>query len=134
MSAFSAVAAAPSAPLSDECPPDVEALGRSTWTFLHTFTANYPVRADPAMQLKTTSFLNLFSELYPCWVCAEDFKSWMNTEENKPKVTGRDEFGQWMCRAHNAVNVKLGKKEFDCDAWEGRWRTGVGKGAGKDCV
>lgn len=41
---------------------------------------------------------------------------------NQPKLGGRDEFGDWMCRAHNAVNRKLGKKEFDCRFWEERWR------------
>ena len=40
------------------------------------------------------------------------------------KVSNREEFGRWMCEAHNAVNVKLGKEEFDCNRWEQRWRTG----------
>lgn len=48
----------------------------------------------------------------------------MSTSGNEPKVSNREEFGQWMCEAHNAVNVKLGKKEFDCRFWEERWRTG----------
>ena len=28
-------------------------------------------------------------------------------------ATGRD-FSQWLCGAHNRVNRKLGKEEFDC--------------------
>lgn len=43
---------------------------------------------------------------------------------NKVRVESRDEFGNWMCEAHNEVNRKLGKKEFDCTKWEERWRTG----------
>ena len=43
---------------------------------------------------------------------------------NKPRLSGRSEFGNWMCEAHNVVNKKLGKKEFDCSKWEERWRTG----------
>lgn len=39
-------------------------------------------------------------------------------------LKSQEEFGQWMCRAHNAVNVKLGKKEFDCNLWKQRWRDG----------
>lgn len=42
----------------------------------------------------------------------------------KPQVNSRDEFSQWLCRAHNDVNRKLGKPEFDCSKWDERWRTG----------
>ncbi|WEW59911.1 Flavin-linked sulfhydryl oxidase of the mitochondrial IMS [Emydomyces testavorans] len=109
-----------------DCPADVETLGRSTWTLLHTMAATYPTTATPQQQDDMRSFLSLFSKLYPCWVCAEDFRTWMNdsTGRNKPRVKGRAEFGNWMCEAHNEVNRKLGKKEFDCSRWEERWRTG----------
>lgn len=66
--------------------------------------------------------MRLFSKLYPCWVCAEDFQSYMKKEQ--VRVDGRSEFGNWLCEAHNEVNRKLGKKEFDCSKWEERWRTG----------
>jgi FAD-linked sulfhydryl oxidase len=55
-------------------------------------------------------------------VCAEDFQKWM--QKNTPRVSSRNEFGEWMCEAHNAVNEKLGKEQFDCKRWEERWRTG----------
>jgi mitochondrial FAD-linked sulfhydryl oxidase len=107
----------------DDCPPDVDRLGSHTWTFLHTLTANYPTNPSPAQQSDTKSFISLFSKMYPCWVCADDFRTWMK-EGNEPRVSNREEFGRWMCEAHNAVNVKLGKEEFDCGKWEERWRTG----------
>lgn len=112
--------------LPDDCPPDVEALGRSTWTFLHSLTAAYPTTATPEQQAEMRSFLTLFSRLYPCWVCADDFRAWMSEDggRNQPRLATRAEFGHWMCEAHNAVNRKLGKKEFDCRFWEERWRTG----------
>ncbi|KAL4921810.1 ERV/ALR sulfhydryl oxidase domain-containing protein, partial [Aspergillus aurantiobrunneus] len=109
-----------------ECPPDVEALGRSTWTLLHSLTATYPEKATAGEQSEMRSFLTFFSKLYPCWVCADDFRAWMAepSGKNQPKLGGRSEFGNWMCEAHNEVNRKLGKKEFDCRFWEERWRTG----------
>jgi FAD-linked sulfhydryl oxidase len=109
--------------LPSDCPPDVEQLGRSTWTLLHTMTAAYPERPSLTQQSETKQFIGLFGKMYPCWSCADDFRSWMK-DGNEPKVSNRDEFGKWMCEAHNAVNVKLGKKSFDCDKWEERWRTG----------
>ena len=113
-------------PTTTECPPDVETLGRSTWTLLHSLTAVYPTRADQQQQNEMRTFLGLFSRLYPCWVCATDFRNWMDepTGRNQPRLATRQDFGTWMCEAHNEVNRKLGKKEFDCRFWEERWRTG----------
>ncbi|KAH0609267.1 uncharacterized protein H6S33_012753 [Morchella sextelata] len=120
--------------LPSDCPPDVETLGRSTWTLLHTIAATYPSSATPTQQTEMKKFITLFSRVYPCWVCAEDFQEYLKEPENKLKVmeeekgrghlSGRSEFGLWMCKAHNNVNVKLGKSEFDCSKWEERWRTG----------
>ncbi|CEL07410.1 hypothetical protein ASPCAL10567 [Aspergillus calidoustus] len=109
-----------------ECPPDVEELGRSTWTLLHSMSATYPEKANTEQQSEMRGFLKLLSKLYPCWVCADDFRTWMAepSGKNEPKLGGRKEFGNWMCEAHNEVNRKLGKKEFDCRLWEERWRTG----------
>ncbi|EPS26789.1 hypothetical protein PDE_01728 [Penicillium oxalicum 114-2] len=109
-----------------DCPPDVEQLGRSTWTLLHTMAATYPEKASAEHQEDMQGFLKFFSKLYPCWVCADDFRAWMAhpSGRNQPKLSGRKEFGWWMCEAHNEVNRKLGKKEFDCRLWEERWRTG----------
>ncbi|KAF3492181.1 FAD-linked sulfhydryl oxidase ALR [Arthroderma uncinatum] len=108
------------------CPADVETLGRSTWTLLHTMAATYPTTASPQQQSEMGQFMTLFSKLYPCWACADDLRTWMNhpSGANKPKLGGRADFGNWMCVAHNEVNRKLGKKEFDCSKWEERWRTG----------
>jgi FAD-linked sulfhydryl oxidase len=110
-----------SSPAKD-CPPDVEQLGRSSWTLLHSITASYPSNPTPTDQQNVSQFMSLFSKLYPCWVCAEDFQTYM--EQNKVRTESRDEFGKWMCEAHNDVNRKLGKREFDCRKWEERWRTG----------
>lgn len=115
--------AAPMAPPSD-CPPDVEVLGTSAWTLLHSITATYPVQPSPQLQSETKTFIKTFSKLYPCWHCASDFQTWMKEDGNAPRVSSREEFGRWMCEAHNAVNVKLGKEVFDCGKWEERWRTG----------
>merc|ERR1712098_260528 len=89
---------------------------------LHSIAATYPTKPTPTEQSQVSQFMGLFSKLYPCWVCAEDFQDWM--AKNKVRTESREEFGQWMCEAHNDVNKKLGKKEFDCSKWEERWRTG----------
>ncbi len=108
-----------------ECPPDVELLGRSTWTFLHTMAANYPAEPSPVEQSDMSSFIRTFSNFYPCWVCAEDLRIWMAHKENEPVVSkGWEGLGQWMCNAHNEVNMKLGKPAFNCKFWTERWKDG----------
>lgn len=117
------VAVATESTLSD-CPPDVDELGRNTWSMLHTMAATYPETASSSTQATMRSFISTFSQLYPCGTCAEDFRGWMKQPGNEPRVRGQDDLGTWMCEAHNAVNVKLGKKEFDCSLWKERWRDG----------
>ncbi|TKA81224.1 hypothetical protein B0A49_00494 [Cryomyces minteri] len=68
-----------------DCPPDVDELGRSTWTLLHSMTATYPVSPSTTQQNDVRQFVSLFSRLYPCWVCADDFRNWMKEDGNAPR-------------------------------------------------
>ena len=110
--------------LPADCPPDVEQLGRSSWTLLHSIAATYPEKPSIQQQQDASTFISSFSRLYPCHWCATDFQSWMKTAGGAPKVSSRQEFSQWLCESHNEVNKKLGKSVFDCSKWEERWRTG----------
>ncbi|CCJ29195.1 unnamed protein product [Pneumocystis jirovecii] len=107
-----------------DCPPDSEALGRATWTLLHTISANYPESATAEEQSEMRSFLMIFAKRYPCFYCAKDFREWMHQDENRAMVGGREELSLWMCQAHNEVNRKLGKPIFDCSKWKERWLDG----------
>ncbi|CAR25371.1 flavin-linked sulfhydryl oxidase [Lachancea thermotolerans CBS 6340] len=103
-------------------PPDVEELGRSSWTLLHSIAAKYPQKPNEIQKGEMKQFMTIFSHVYPCWWCAKDFEKFIR--ENSPKVDSREELGRWMCEAHNSVNEKLGKKAFDCNLWEKRWKDG----------
>jgi len=113
------------------CPPDVEVLGRATWTFLHTLAANFPEHPTVQEQQQISSFMWTLGRFYPCWQCADDFRAWMGKRGNEIRAGSRREFEEWMCRAHNEVNLKLGKKEFDCGAKSLaiRWRDGPKDGS-----
>ena len=112
------------------CPPDVEVLGRATWTFLHTMAANYPENPSTQQQREVSSFIGTLGRFYPCWHCADDFRSWM-AKGNEPRVQSRRDFEKWMCNAHNEVNKKLGKEVFDCneESLNIRWREGPKDGS-----
>ena len=105
-----------------DCPPDIEELGRNTWSFLHTMAAYYPENPSGVEQKDMTSFINLFSKFYPCEHCAVDFKD--SIKKIKPDVTSRNSLSEWLCKQHNIVNEKLGKPIFDCTKVFQRWKDG----------
>ncbi|WVR06399.1 hypothetical protein IAU60_003430 [Kwoniella sp. DSM 27419] len=119
------------APVHDrkDCPPDNAQLGRSTWTFLHTTAAYYPLSAPPKAQENMTNLLSSLSLLYPCNWCATDFRRDMG--RNPPDVSGREGLMKWLCERHNEVNRKLGKDEFGCDTsnLDRRWKDGPDDGS-----
>ncbi|KAF5383723.1 hypothetical protein D9615_003585 [Tricholomella constricta] len=104
------------------CPPDVEQLGRATWTFLHTTAAYYPERPSPTQRANMLMLLRSLPVLYPCTNCADDFGEDMKT--HPPDVSGRVGLSRWLCERHNEVNEKLGKERFDCAKTDERWKDG----------
>lgn len=110
-----------------DCPPDVEQLGRATWTFLHTTAAYYPEKPTPTQRANMLMLLGSLSILYPCGWCAKDFGESM--EKTKPDVSGRTGLSRWLCERHNEVNDKLGKKKFDCAKVDERWKDGPSDGS-----
>lgn len=41
-----------------------------------------------------------------------------------PDISSQNAFAHWMCEAHNMVNRKLEKPQFDCSKVNERWRDG----------
>lgn len=126
MASGKAVKAAPapkpaSAYAQDE-PADVEQLGKSSWTLLHLIAATYPEEPTSKQQSDMKQFVSLFGQFYPCWFCAKDFRKYV--AEHEPRTETQDALGTWLCGAHNEVNKKLGKPEFDCTLWKKRWKDG----------
>ncbi|KAG8806924.1 hypothetical protein FRC18_005837 [Serendipita sp. 400] len=110
-----------------ECPPDSELLGRSTWTFLHTAAAYYPVNPTPQHQRSMLALLQALPILYPCNYCAQHLGGEMKT--NPPDVSGRGNLSKWLCGVHNEVNGRLGKEKFDCSRVLERWKDGPADGS-----
>ncbi|OSD04710.1 FAD-dependent thiol oxidase [Trametes coccinea BRFM310] len=113
----------------ENCPPDVEQLGRSTWTFLHTTAAYYPDKPTMAHRVNMLSLLRALPVLYPCSVCATHLGETMKT--HPPDVSSRAALSRWLCEQHNEVNERLGKEKFDCsiEKLDERWKDGPADGS-----
>jgi FAD-linked sulfhydryl oxidase len=108
------------------CPPDVEQLGRATWTFLHTTAAYYPEQPTPNQRANMLSLIRALPTLYPCSHCASHLRD--NMKDHPPNVSGRAALSQWLCDRHNDVNERLGKERFDCTKTDERWKDGPDDG------
>ena len=113
--------------LPPECPPDSLALGRATWTFLHTTAAYYPTNPNPQQRRHMLNLLNSLPTLYPCSYCAQHLGGEM--KKNAPDVTSRDTLSKWLCGVHNEVNLRLGRELFDCSKADERWKDGPADGS-----
>jgi len=111
---------------SDEeaCPLDKEELGRATWSVIHTVAAHYPEDPTPQDKEAARQFISSLSLLYPCPICAPDFRA--HVLAHPPDVESRSAFIVWCCRLHNQVNDKLGKDMMPCEVGylDERWRNG----------
>lgn len=114
---------------SVNCPPDVEQLGRATWTFLHTTAAYYPERPTPSQRANMLTLLRSLPVLYPCTHCATHLGD--NMKGHPPDVSGRLGLSRWLCERHNEVNKRLGKLSFDCSLQklDERWKDGPANGS-----
>jgi FAD-linked sulfhydryl oxidase len=114
-----------------ECPPDLDSLGRATWTFLHTTAAYYPTQPSQAHQRNMLNLLNSLPTLYPCHVCANHLKEEVKIHPPDSVVSTREGVMEWLCRRHNEVNERLGKKLWKCSVSEldERWKDGPADGS-----
>lgn len=110
-----------------QCPVDKDELGRATWSFLHTLSVNLPENPSSQQKSDLKQFMNLFSKFYPCEPCAQDLRQ--DITQHPVDVSSGTAFARWLCGAHNRVNRKLGKEEFDCDKVFERWRDGWKNGS-----
>lgn len=97
-------------------------LGRGTWALIHTIGAKYPPYPSREHQSNLIQFIDLLTKLFPCEECRKHFTELV--KNHPPKVTSREEFSRWACQAHNIVNKRLGKREFDCARLDDRWDCG----------
>uniref|UniRef100_A0A5S6QM51 Sulfhydryl oxidase n=1 Tax=Trichuris muris TaxID=70415 RepID=A0A5S6QM51_TRIMR len=110
-----------------DCPLDKDALGRSTWSFLHTLAAYLPEKLDSNAKRDLEELMRLLSLYYPCDYCASDLRAQL--VKDPPVTSSPQAFAHWLCQLHNVINKRLGKPLFDCTKVNERWRDGWSDGS-----
>ncbi|KAK9365418.1 ERV/ALR sulfhydryl oxidase domain-containing protein [Lipomyces kononenkoae] len=87
-------------------------LGRASWKLFHTILARYPEKPTAEEREALSSYIYLFSRVYPCGECASHFQKLL--KKFPPQTSSRIAASQWGCHVHNQVNSRLGKAIFDC--------------------
>ncbi|CAN6654597.1 FAD-linked sulfhydryl oxidase Erv2p [Trichomonascus vanleenenianus] len=103
-------------------------LGRAGWKVFHTILAQYPEKPTQDERETLTTFIQLFSRVYPCRECAEHFQEMI--KKYPPQTSTREHASQWGCHVHNIVNKRLGKPEFDCFAIANKYSCGCNEEEG----
>ena len=84
--------------------------------------ATYPVNPTPEIIQDHRIFFQLLPRIYPCPDCRAHMRQMFN--ELPPQLKSRNDFMNWICEAHNRVNLRLNKPTFDCSKHDERWDCG----------
>lgn len=96
-----------------------------SFLLLNSVAARFPLKPTPSEREAYSSFLYLFSRVYPCGECAQHFQHLLKL--HPPQTSSRNAASVHLCYLHNLVNERLGKEEFDCGVGlEGLYDCGCG--------
>ena len=85
--------------------------GPMGWLTLHSIASNYPEQPTNEDKLIMKRFMDLFAETITCPSCKAHFGSMLHSyiAANPGWAESRQSLFVFICRAHNAVNVRLDK-------------------------
>ncbi|KAI5192608.1 mitochondrial FAD-linked sulfhydryl oxidase, partial [Nematocida sp. AWRm77] len=104
--------ARPSVPAKHPSQKEVEEIGRSTWTLLHSIAKYFPDRPTTEEKQAVQELLHALSVLYSCRRCSGVLQ--MVSRNQLVDSTDASRLSLSLCNVHNFVNRKLGKPEVEC--------------------
>lgn len=94
---------------------DTRAWGPHAWATLHAVLFNYPNSPSAADKDRMTVFINAFASMLPCEECRRHFANLLKTLPFENCLQSRDSLSRWGVAAHNLVNRRLRKREYQYD-------------------
>jgi hypothetical protein len=98
------------------------------WSTLHIISLAYPDEPTYAEKRSAKEFFNSLAHLLPCPVCRSHFREILQGSPVDSWLDNRTLLTEWVWKAHNAVNVKLGKPEVSLVDFYKRYREMADRG------
>lgn len=96
--------------------------GAPAWRTLHAMAWAWPERPTEAERRDMRAFLYLFARHLPCAVCARHFRRFLDERDLDRALASKMDLVTLLHEAHNAVNVRLGKRcwtlQEHCLEWD----------------
>lgn len=90
----------------------IDRWGPCAWNTLHAFAHTYPNEPSLTQKAGARAMLYSFADFLPCPKCRVHFQIWLDQNLTLDRLRSRKSFVAFMNEAHNAVNARLGKKQF----------------------
>ena len=107
-------------------PPEI--WGPIFWSTLHITSLAYPDAPNYAEKRAAKEFFNALAHLLPCPVCRTHFRDILQSAPIDSSLDDRASLVDWVWKAHNAVNKKLGKAEITLAQFYERYRQMADRG------
>ncbi len=107
-------------------PPEI--WGPMFWSTLHITSLAYPDDPTYAEKRAAKEFFNALAHLLPCPVCRDHFREILQGMPIDSWLDNRTLLTEWVFKAHNAVNKKLGKTEITMADFYERYRQMADRG------
>lgn len=86
------------------------------WVYLHAVTFHYPTNPTELQKREMMQFFTLVGTTLPCENCSIHFEKMLNDANDPINVESGPLLREWLWRAHNKVNARIGKKQHSYHA------------------
>lgn len=90
--------------------PDPSVWGPTFWRTIHAVAIHYPDSPTPEHADAARAFFYALRYLLPCPGCRVGIAKMVDAEDFEPALKSQRDLFAWTVKAHNAVNVRTGKR------------------------
>lgn len=95
-------------------------MGHHAWLYIHSVAAAYPDEPTEEDKSGLLDLVNSIEKIFPCEECKGHFKDMI--AQNPLVDSSKKDVIYYFCGLHNKVNIRLEKREFDCDEAYNYWK------------